>query len=140
MRTRHWIAVLTALAVIGSPVALAKNNKGKPPGHGGGPGKVRGPAVGNGPALFSVGDIDVVRSIFVAKPAYRGSPLPPGIAMNYARGKPLPPGIAKKVVPHDVLVLLPERPGHSYIIVDDDIVLVAIATGIVIDIIADVFG
>jgi hypothetical protein len=139
MRSHHWIAVLTALAVIGSPVALAKNNKGKPPGHAGGPGKSQG-SQGNGPTIFSVGDINIVRSIFVGHPSYRGSPLPPGIAKNYARGKPLPPGIAKKLVPPDVIVLLPVRPGHTYYIVDDDIVLIAIATGLVIDIIADVFG
>jgi hypothetical protein len=140
MRTRHWLAVLTALAVIGSPVALAKNNKGRPPGHAGGPGKSQGQSGGNGPVLFSIGDIDIVRTVFVGRPAYRGSPLPPGIAKNYARGKPLPPGIAKKLVPPDVIVLLPERPGHTYYIVDDDIVLIAVATGLVIDIIVDVFG
>jgi Ni/Co efflux regulator RcnB len=134
MRVRIWIAALAALAVVGSPLAMAKNNKAKPPGH------AAKQSQGNSRGSFSPGDFDIVRSFFIANPVYRGSPLPPGIAKNYARGKPLPPGIAKKVVPYDLLVRLPERPGHTYFIVDDDIVLIAIATGVVVDIMIDVFG
>jgi Ni/Co efflux regulator RcnB len=140
MRTHGWIAALAALALIGSPAAFAKG-KGNPPGHAEGKGKKEHgpPAHSNAGGNFSSNDREIFHSFFVAHPNYRGSPLPPGIAKNYARGKPLPPGIAKKVVPYDLLQRLPERPGYTYYIVDDDVVLVAIATGVVADILVDVF-
>ena len=66
-------------------------------------------------------------------------PLPPGIARNLARGKALPPGIAKRCPPLAMLDRLPRIAGHEWQIAGTDLVLVAIATLIVIDILEDVF-
>ena len=68
--------------------------------------------------------------------------LPPGIAKNLARGKPLPPGIAKQYLPGDLVRRLPPVPaGYERIIVAGKILLVAIATQVVHDVLTDVmFG
>jgi len=42
----------------------------------------------------------------------------------------LPPGIAKRYLPQDLLVQLPPRPGCRWVVVDNDVVLIAAATGI----------
>ncbi len=67
------------------------------------------------------------------------SALPPGIEKNLARGKPLPPGIAKQVLPSALRNILPPAPdGHERIIVAGKILLVAIATQVIVDVITDV--
>lgn len=68
----------------------------------------------------------------------RPQPLPPGIAKNLARGKPLPPGIAKQQLPGPLLGRLPHYDGHRYYAVGSDVVLVAAATGVIVDILLDV--
>jgi hypothetical protein len=65
-------------------------------------------------------------------------PLPPGIAKKVARGGSLPPGIAKRYLPQDLLVQLPPRPGYQWVVVDNDVVLIAVATGLIVDILADI--
>ena len=67
------------------------------------------------------------------------SSLPPGIRKNLARGKPLPPGIAKKVVPGPLLGRLPQYPGYEWRISGTDLILIAVATMVVADILYDVF-
>ena len=67
------------------------------------------------------------------------APLPPGIAKNLARGKPLPPGIAKKIVPGPLLGQLPQHPGYEWHVAGTDLILVAIGTAIVADILRNVF-
>ena len=67
------------------------------------------------------------------------SALPPGIRKNLARGKPLPPGIAKKTVPGSLLSRLPAYPGYEWRVAGSDLVLIAVATDIVADILYDVF-
>ncbi|WP_312433212.1 anti-virulence regulator CigR family protein [Achromobacter sp.] len=67
------------------------------------------------------------------------SQLPPGIRKNLARGKPLPPGIAKKMVPGPMLARLPAYSGYEWRIAGSDLVLVAIATAVVADVLLDVF-
>ena len=57
--------------------------------------------------------------------------LPPGLAKQ---GK-IPPGIAKKALPADLLRRLPAaRPGTERVIVDNDVVLIAAATGGILDV------
>ncbi len=63
--------------------------------------------------------------------------LPPGIRKRLARGKGLPPGIAKKYLPSDLEGRLPPRAGVERRVIGSDVVLVAIATNIVLDIIFD---
>ena len=65
--------------------------------------------------------------------------LPPGIRKNLARGKPLPPGIAKKMVPGPMLRELPAYSGYEWRVYGSDLVLVALATGVVADVLAGVF-
>ena len=56
--------------------------------------------------------------------------LPPGIQKNLQRGKPLPPGIAKKLDPR-LVGRLPDYPGYEWRQVGRDLILVAVATGII---------
>ena len=67
----------------------------------------------------------------------QASSLPPGIAKNLARGKPLPPGIAKNFDSH-VSSQLPYYEGYEWKQVGTDVVLVAIATGIVYEVLRNV--
>ena len=77
------------------------------------------------------------RDTFVRAPG-SAKPLPPGIARKVARGGTLPPGIAKRYLPQDLLVQLPPRPRYQWVVVDNDVVLIAAATGFIVDILADV--
>ena len=65
------------------------------------------------------------------------SSLPPGIAKNLARGKPLPPGIAKNFDSR-LVSRLPYYEGYEWKQIGRDVVLVAIATGIVYEILRNV--
>lgn len=65
--------------------------------------------------------------------------LPPGIAKNLARGKPLPPGIARTRVPAGMLASLPRIDGHEWQISGRDLILIAIGTLIVVEVLQDVF-
>jgi Ni/Co efflux regulator RcnB len=78
-----------------------------------------------------------IRSYYADKPK-KAKGLPPGVARKYARGKRLPPGIAKQVLPPDLERRLPVQPGHQYIVVDSDVLLIAVSTGIVVDILIDI--
>ncbi len=61
--------------------------------------------------------------------------LPPGLAMN---GK-MPPGIAKRHLPLILAGQLPKPPkGFERVIVDNDILLIEIATEIIHDVITDI--
>jgi hypothetical protein len=64
--------------------------------------------------------------------------LPPGIRKRLARGKPLPPGIAKRFLPGELESRLPVHAGTVRRVVGADVVLVAAATGVVLDILFDV--
>ncbi|MQX38483.1 hypothetical protein [Roseospira navarrensis] len=69
--------------------------------------------------------------------AKRGGSLPPGLAK---RGGALPPGLQREPLPDDLLSRLPTiRDGYRRVIVDDDVVLIHIASGVIADIIRDVF-
>jgi hypothetical protein len=50
----------------------------------------------------------------------------------------LPPGIAKRYLPQDLLVRYHSRPGCHRVVVDNDVVLIAAATGLIVDILNDV--
>lgn len=89
--------------------------------------------------LFSEVERRLILEYFGHPPAAKGMPpglakkgdLPPGLAKQ---GK-LPPGIAKQALPTDLLRRLPAaRPGTERVIVNDDVVLIAAATGIVLDV------
>ena len=148
MHARPWSrAVVGALALtlVSTPVF------GDPP-HGKGKGRHKHADDGFVPALpvttgvaTSVGAVrvditfDQARRYAMDTGARGYQPLPPGIRKNLARGKPLPPGIAKRYAPSPMVARLPVHPGHEWRVVGTDLVLVAIATAVVVDILIDVF-
>ena len=149
MKTRSWSRALVgalALSLISTPVL------GDPP-HGKGKGKNKhgdeapvttvpvatGVSTSVGPVRISV-SFDQARRYAIDTGARGYQPLPPGIRKNLARGKPLPPGIAKKYAPAPMVSRLPVHPGHEWRVVGTDLILVAIATAVVVDILIDVFN
>jgi hypothetical protein len=64
--------------------------------------------------------------------------LPPGIQKNLARGKPLPPGIAKKLDGR-LLGQLPHYDGYEWMQAGADLILVAVATGIIYEVLNGAF-
>lgn len=72
--------------------------------------------------------------------------LPPGLAKRHelppglAKRQQLPPGLAKKALPADLVSQLPPvREGLERAIIAGSIVLIDIATGVVLDIIEDIY-
>lgn len=62
--------------------------------------------------------------------------LPPGLAR---KGGSLPPGIAKRQLPGNLVAQLPPAPsGYERVIVDNDVLLIEVATQIVHDVLTDV--
>jgi hypothetical protein len=64
--------------------------------------------------------------------------LPPGMRKRLARGKPLPPGIAKRFLPGELEARLPVHGGTVRRVIGSDVVLIAAATGVILDILFDV--
>jgi Ni/Co efflux regulator RcnB len=66
--------------------------------------------------------------------------LPPGLAQQLQRNGQLPPGLEKRDLPDDLRSMLPKRlPGHRRVIVDNDVLLIEEATGLILDILEDIF-
>ena len=152
-RYRSLIAAMTCLALVsGSATALADPGNGK--GQGGGKGNPQniqdhgnpshgnkgkgsggddwshGPSINHGSVLEIVGGYHDYWS--------PGPALPPGIQKNLARGKPLPPGIAKKLDGR-LLGRLPHYDGYEWRQAGTDLILVAIATGIIYEVLNGAF-
>jgi hypothetical protein len=89
--------------------------------------------------VFSEIERRLIREYYVQRaPAAGQDSLPPGIRKKLARGKPLPPGIAKRMLPSDLDARLPVRAGAVRQVIGSDVVLIAVATNIVLDILFDV--
>ena len=152
-RSRSLIAAKTCLALVsGSVTALADPGNGKGQGSGkgnsqynqdhgnsghgnkgkgsGGDDWSHGPSINHGSVLGIVGGY---RDYWSPGPA-----LPPGIQKNLARGKPLPPGIAKKLDGR-LLGQLPHYDGYEWRQAGTDLILVAIATGIIYEVLNGAF-
>ena len=152
-RSRSLIAAMTCLALAsGSMTALADPGNGKGQGNGkgnpqniqdygsashgnkgkgsGGDDWSHGPSINHGSVLGIVGGY---RDYWSPGPA-----LPPGIQKNLARGKPLPPGIAKKLDGR-LLGRLPHYDGYEWRQAGTDLILVAIATGIIYEVLNGAF-
>ena len=101
--------------------------------HGGGDADVtvdlRGPSIDIGRVRVILGD-----NRDLIGPAQS---LPPGIRKNLARGKPLPPGIAKRFDSR-LLGKLPHYDGYEWRQVGTDVVLVALASGLIYEILDNV--
>ncbi|UUY06734.1 RcnB family protein [Pseudomonas sp. J452] len=134
--SRSTLLVLTGLALaIGLNAANAApkhdkhSNEGK---HGGGEDvqvDLRGPTIDIGQVRITLGN-----NRELIGPAQA---LPPGIRKNLARGKPLPPGIAKRFDSR-LQGQLPYYAGYEWQQVGTDVVLVAIATGIIYEVLQNV--
>ena len=71
----------------------------------------------------------------------RGGGLPPGLAMQLRRNGTLPPGLAKKALPSGLAGRLPPlAPGTQRFIVNNDVVLIQLATGLILDILTGVLN
>jgi hypothetical protein len=63
------------------------------------------------------------------------SQMPQGIAKKLQRGGTLPPGIAKRNLPSPLIRELPRRPADQELqVIDDNVVLIEKATGLILDI------
>ena len=145
-KSRALIAAITCLALVSGPVTALAD-----PGNGQGNGKAshgnqgshgnknknsgsgdwsHGPSIDRGSVLGVIG----------ASTGYwsPGPALPPGIQKNLARGKPLPPGIAKKLDGR-LVGRLPHYDGYEWQQVGTDLILVALATGLVYEILNGAF-
>ncbi len=69
----------------------------------------------------------------------RRATLPPGLARQLETRSTLPPGLAKRDLPADLTSRLPfPLPGTERVIVDNDVLLIQQATGLILDILEDV--
>ena len=144
IRSRSLIAAVTCVALVcGSVTALADPGKGQGNGkaeHGnqGSHGNKskdsgdwsHGPSINRGSVLGIIGDN---RDYWSPGPA-----LPPGIQKNLARGKPLPPGIAKKLDGR-LIGRLPHYDGYEWQQVGTDLILIALASGLIYEILDGAF-
>ncbi|NDV13668.1 anti-virulence regulator CigR family protein [Crenobacter caeni] len=147
---RHAVCATLAL-VLGATPALAAppEGKGKPEKHQG-----HGKPQKHGQAASGYDSADAARDLVragITAAAVRAiigerhldlggySALPPGIRKNLARGKPLPPGIAKKAVPMPLLSELPKHSGYEWQVAGRDLVLVALGSMLIADVLSDVF-
>ncbi len=72
-------------------------------------------------------------------PGLAKKPLPPGLAMQYRRYGKLPPGLQKRDLPHDLASRMSKLPpGHARVIVGDDVLLIEVATGVILDVLEGV--
>jgi len=65
--------------------------------------------------------------------------LPPGLQRQLERNGTLPPGLTRNRLPQDLRVRLPGREDLEFLVIDNEIVLVAAATLLIIDVLFDVF-
>ncbi len=149
MVKRRWsvVAVVTSIALaVGPSLSLADPNNGKGQGHGknqhsqgqhgqGPQGQGHGGGGGGGSHGNPSIDRGYVLDILAGHRSYwnAGPALPPGIQKNLARGKPLPPGIAKKLDGR-LLGQLPHYDGYEWMQAGVDLILVAVATGIIYEV------
>ena len=148
-RYRSFVAAIACVALVcASTLALADPGNGKGQGntkgnsqnsqeHGnqGNKGKHSGGG-DNGPSINRaniLGIVDGYRDYWAPGPA-----LPPGIQKNLARGKPLPPGIAKKLDGR-LTGRLPHYDGYEWQQAGTDLILVAIATGLIYEVLNGAF-
>ena len=149
-----FVTALACTTLLAPAWSAPPENRGKPDHAGNGNGNNKGNGNSGGKNKGSGKDADTnvsvtlstagisistARGYAVQAGATGYGSLPPGIRKNLARGKPLPPGIAKKMVPGPMLARLPVHPGYEWRVAGNDLILSAIATGIVADVLAGVF-
>ena len=127
---------LTLALVAMVAVPLAAEAKGGPKGNKGGNAAEPSAQVSVSVQFGSDAEL-TIRNYFRANPMVPEG-LPPGMYNRLAKGKPLPPGIAKRFVPDGLRAQLPTYPDCDVVIVGRDVLLIAAATSIVLDILHDV--
>jgi hypothetical protein len=127
VRTATLVLAVMLVSLVVAPRAVEAQGRGK--------GKR---AQASASAGFTATERDLVVRYYADHPT-GGKRLPPGIAKKLARGKPLPPGLAKRALPEELATQLPPRAGFEVTIVGDRIVLLD-AQGLVVDLLANVFG
>ncbi|MBU1403869.1 MAG: RcnB family protein [Proteobacteria bacterium] len=135
---RLFLALFVATQLAGAPAMAA------PPEGKGKPGKTqkhdKGESTSDSSVLITAAiTIEQARRLAISNNYTGYGALPPGIRKNLGRGKPLPPGIAKKAVPTPLLAQLPHHPGYEWQVCGSDLVLVAVATAIIADVLTGVF-
>lgn len=144
MKPLHAFAA--ALVVLATPAGVMAEGKGK---GGSPPGRDTGPAKqdSGGAALERVADAvftEVERRLIheffgVTYQGGGGGGLPPGLRKQLDERGALPPGLAKKPLPPGLAKKLSPIPaGYRRAIVGNDVLLIQIATGIVVDAVLDV--
>lgn len=140
LKLKTLLSTALSLLLMGtSPALLADPGKGKGHDKGGQHGNSGHQGNGNdwhgGPSI----DVGGVRIILNDNRNYwnAGTALPPGIQKNLARGKPLPPGIAKKLDGR-LLGRLPHYDGYEWRQAGTDLILVALASGLIYEVLHDV--
>lgn len=142
---RVLLATVASVALVfSSATTLADPGNGK--GHGNGKGQAhqgQGSKHDGGGADWHAGpsiDRSDVLGILTGHRGYwsPGPDLPPGIQKNLARGKPLPPGIAKKLDGR-LIGQLPHYDGYEWMQAGADLILVAVATGIIYEVLDGAF-
>lgn len=139
MHTRTWIMAAAALFLaVGTAIADPPAGKGKA-GKGGDKGKAD--------EEWSI-DIDLrfggiteraARDLAIEHGVTGFKPIPPGIRKNLARGKPMPPGIQKNRLPGGFVSGLPAYDGYRWESIGTDLLLIEATTGLVADVLNDVF-
>ncbi len=97
----------------------------------------------DGSIRFSTRDLNVIIDWFKTAPVAGRSntrSLPPGLAKQLRERGHLPPGLEAKGLPPSLAERLGPAPrGYERIVVGKDVILAQIATGIIVDILKDVF-
>ncbi|WEL53637.1 anti-virulence regulator CigR family protein [Pseudomonas kermanshahensis] len=154
-KSHALIAVVTSVALlVASAASYADpgNGNGNSKGHGQGKGqaqhsqgqgnaggKKNGSQAGEWPGGPSIDRGDVLGILSGHRSYWNpGAALPPGIQKNLARGKPLPPGIAKKLDGR-LLGQLPHYEGYEWLQAGVDLILVAVSTGIIYEVVNGAF-
>lgn len=139
MRGKLNVAAALSLVLVVSPMLLADPGKGKGHDKEGQHGNQGHQGNNNdwhdGPSV----DLGGVRVILNDNRDYwnPGSSLPPGIQKNLARGKPLPPGITKKLDSR-LIGRLPHYDGYEWQQAGTDLLLVAITSGLIYEVLHNV--
>jgi Ni/Co efflux regulator RcnB len=128
------LAILLAGIIVVTAAQARQNDKG--------PKGLKGPEGQGVEVVVRAGGVNVtvqhtIQAYYADKPK-KAHARPPGAARKYARGRRLPPGIAKQALPPDLERRLPVQAGYQYVAVDSDVLLIAVSTGIVVDILMDV--
>ncbi|WZB73555.1 anti-virulence regulator CigR family protein [Achromobacter insuavis] len=141
---RHFaalMAVAACTAIIQPAWSAPPENRGKPDhaGQGNGKNKGRDDDAGINVTLTTAGiSISTARGYAVQAGATGYGSLPPGIRKNLARGKPLPPASPRRWC-RSMLARLPVHAGYEWRVAGNDLILIAIASGVVADVLAGVF-